>query len=547
MNTVDVRPALAKRLIQQQAVDATTVDAIVAEARRSGCTLVRQLLDSGALPSAVIADTASSVFGIERAAAASLDPDPEVMEQIDTDLILRLNALPLRISEGLLRIAVSDPANTTALDELRFHTGLPVVPVIADEADLHARIAVLTEGGVGAAADELASASRAEEVRDTSSADPPDDTPVIRYINELLRRAIREEVSDIHLEPFETHCRVRFRHDGILHEAARPPRDMADRLAARLKIMARMDIAERRLPQDGRLRLGSGAGDGVDFRVSSLPTLFGEKLVLRLLDPAATTLDLDSLGMEADQLAAYRAAIERPHGMILVTGPTGSGKTVTLYSALQQLNQSSRNILTVEDPVEIKLPGINQIAVNHRIGLDFPSLLRAFLRQDPDVMMVGEIRDRETAEIAIKAAQTGHLVLSTLHTNTAAGAITRLINMGIPRWSIAASVILISAQRLIRRLCPHCRRPAGSASDEGGWFEADGCQRCHHGYRGRVGIHEVLPMTDSLGRRILRADDDAAIATETAFSGLRTLRDTGMAKAARGLTSRSEIDRVTRS
>ena len=546
MEAADLRPTLAKQLIRQRAVDAATADTIVAEARRSGRTLVRQLLDSGALPSAVIADAASSVFGIERISGTALDPDPALLEQIDTDLILRLNALPLRIRDGHLRIAVSDPANTTALDELRFHTGLPVVPVIADEADLHARIAVLTEGGVSGAADELVSASRAEEVRDTAPIDPPDDTPVIRYINELLRRAIREGASDIHLEPFETHCRVRFRYDGMLHEVARPPRDMADRLAARLKVMARMDIAERRLPQDGRLRLDNEAGDGIDFRVSSLPTLFGEKVVLRLLDPAATTLDLDALGMESGQLDAYRAAIDRPHGMILVTGPTGSGKTVTLYSALQQLNQSSRNILTVEDPVEIKLPGINQIAVNHRIGLDFPSLLRAFLRQDPDVMMVGEIRDRETAEIAIKAAQTGHLVFSTLHTNDAAGAITRLINMGIPRWSIAASVILISAQRLIRRLCPHCRQPVASAPGEGEWFEAGGCSRCHDGYSGRLGIHEVLPMTDRLGRQILEAGDDAAITTGPIRSGLRTLREAGMAKAARGLTTWSEIDRVTR-
>ncbi|AGY92472.1 hypothetical protein SPICUR_07560 [Spiribacter curvatus] len=545
MDAAERRPALARWLVDRAALPPDRADTIIADARRAGRPLVRQLLDSDALSPALIADAASRVFGIERIPADSLDPLPELVAQIDPELILRHHALPLRWRDGVVQIAVSDPANTTALDELRFHTGLPVTPVLADDDDLRAQIALLT-GGVGAAADELVTAARAEEVRDAPTTAAEDDTPVIRYINELLRRAIREQVSDIHLEPFETHCRVRFRYDGILHEAARPPRDMADRLAARLKVMARMDIAERRLPQDGRLRLDSGAGNGVDFRVSSLPTLFGEKLVLRLLDAAATTLELDGLGMETDQLAAYRTAIERPHGMILVTGPTGSGKTVTLYSALQQLNQSSRNILTVEDPVEIKLPGINQIAVNHRIGLDFPHLLRAFLRQDPDVMMVGEIRDRETAEIAIKAAQTGHLVLSTLHTNDAAGAITRLINMGIPRWSIAASVILISAQRLIRRLCSHCRRPVDAATGQGHWFEANGCPRCHQGYRGRLGIHEVLPMTDTLGRRILEAGTDTGITPGPASSDLRTLRETGIAKAARGLTSLSEIDRVTR-
>ncbi|MEX0382256.1 ATPase, T2SS/T4P/T4SS family [Spiribacter sp. 1M153] len=541
MESADRRPALARRLVDWAALTPETADRLVADARRSGRPLVQQLLDSDALAPAVIAEAASLVFGIERVTEQGLEPVPELLDRVDPDLIQRHHALPLRWRDGVLQIAVSDPANTAALDELRFHAGLPVAPVLADDDHLTASIRRLT-GGVSGAADELVTAARAEAVRDAPAPDGEDDTPVIRYINELLRRAIREQASDIHLEPFETHCRVRFRHDGILQEATRPPRDMADRLAARIKVMARMDIAERRLPQDGRLRLDTDSG-GVDFRVSTVPTLFGEKLVLRLLDATATSLDLESLGMEPDQLAVYRAAIERPHGMILVTGPTGSGKTVTLYSALQQLNQSTRNILSVEDPVEIKLPGVNQIGVNHRIGLDFPHLLRAFLRQDPDVIMVGEIRDRETAEIAIKAAQTGHLVLSTLHTNNAAGAITRLINMGIPRWSIAASVILISAQRLIRQLCPHCRRPATTPA---GFHEPGGCPRCHHGYKGRIGIHELLPMTDALSEGLLEADADTGLSTPPAPAARRSLRDAGWAKAARGLTSAGEIDRVTR-
>ena len=541
MEPADHRPALARRLVEWAALTPETADRLVADSRQSGRPLVQQLIDSEVLAPAVIAEAASRVFGIERVGEAALEPAPELLERVDPDLIQRHHALPLRWRDGILQIAVSDPANTAALDELRFHAGLPVAPVLADDDHLSARIARLTEG-VDGATDELVTAARAEAVEDAPVPNGEDDTPVIRYINELLRRAIREQASDIHLEPFERHCRVRFRHDGMLHEVTRPPRDMADRLAARVKVMARMDIAERRLPQDGRLRFETESG-GVDFRVSTLPTLFGEKLVLRVLDAAATALDLDSLGMDADQIAVYRDAIDRPHGMILVTGPTGSGKTVTLYSALQRLNHSSRNILSVEDPVEIKLPGINQIGVNHRIGLDFPPLLRAFLRQDPDVMMVGEIRDRETAEIAIKAAQTGHRVLSTLHTNDAAGAITRLVNMGIPRWSIAASLTLISAQRLIRRLCPHCRRPAASAD---GYFEPGGCPRCHHGYRGRVGIHELLPVSAAVAAGLLEADVDRDPVPASTPTSRQTLRDAGLAKAAQGLTSLEEVDRVTR-
>ncbi len=545
MDAVVHRPTLARRLVKQGALGAAQADRIVAEARRTGRPLIRQLLDSGMLAPATIADAAADAFGMERVSGAELEPDPALLQRIDPEIIRRHQALPLERQGGMLRVAVSDPANVAALNELRFHTDLPVEPVLADDDRLTARIATLG-GGVEALGRELASAPRAEtEVRDGTGSPPEDDTPVIRYINELLRRAIREQASDIHLEPFEAHCRVRFRRDGLLQEVAHPPVDMADRLVARLKVMARMDIAERRLPQDGRLRVDTDDGEAVDFRVSTVPTLFGEKLVLRLLDSATAALGLEALGLEADQLAAYRAAIDRPHGMILVTGPTGSGKTVTLYSALQQLNHSSRNILTVEDPVEIKLPGINQISVNSRIGLDFPETLRAFLRQDPDIMMVGEIRDRETAEIAIKAAQTGHLVLSTLHTNDAPGAITRLVNMGIPRWNIAASVILVSAQRLVRRLCPHCRRPARIPPD-GQFFEAAGCHRCLNGYRGRLGIHEVMPMTDAIITRILQNDRGTTLADDLCATGLQSLRDAGLAKAAQGLTSLGEIDRVTR-
>ena len=541
------QPALVRRLVNAGALSARDAERIAARARHAGRPLVRELLDSNQLDPIRLADAAAAEFGLERVGADALEPEATVLARLDPDTLRQHHALPLRQRNGILQVAVADPANVAALNELRFQTALPVEPVLADDRALGARIAALG-GRVDTLDAELESASRTPgELRDSATGEAEDDTPVIRYINELLRRAVRERVSDIHLEPFEDHCRVRFRRDGVLHAVAEPPADMAGRLVARLKVMARLDIAERRLPQDGRLRLDEADEDVVDCRVSTVPTLFGEKLVLRLLEAAGATLGLQSLGLEADQLAAYQAALARPHGMILVTGPTGSGKTMTLYSALQQLNDTSRNILTVEDPVEIKLPGINQIPINSRIGLDFPQILRAFLRQDPDIMMVGEIRDRETAEIAIKAAQTGHLVLSTLHTNDAPGAITRLVNMGIPRWNIAASVILVSAQRLVRRLCRHCREPAPGPPAAGGGraFRAAGCPQCLHGYHGRFGIHEVMPVTEAISTRILHNDRDTAIAADLRATGLQSLRETGLARAAEGLTSHSEIDRVT--
>ncbi|MBY5269034.1 type IV-A pilus assembly ATPase PilB [Spiribacter salinus] len=556
MSGQPARPTLARRLINQSLATPAAIDQAVTTARANGTSLVQHLLDSGLIPPADMAALLAEEFGLPLVDATVLRPDSAALARLEPELLRRHHALPLRQDGDTLAVAISDPANVAALDEIRFHTGLPTTPVLAEDDALREQINRLA----GAVDHDLNEASEALEVRDAAPAGDTD-TPVVRTINRLLLRAIREKASDIHVEPFDDQCRIRFRRDGLLHEVASPPGRMAGRLSARLKVMARLDIAERRLPQDGRLRLHTPDGEAVDFRVSVCPTLHGEKLVLRLLDTAQAALCPTQLGFSQDQLGHYQAAIERPHGMVLVTGPTGSGKTVTLYSALQQLNTEPRNVLTVEDPVEINLPGVNQISTNPRIGFDFPQALRAFLRQDPDVIMVGEIRDRETAEIAIKAAQTGHLVLSTLHTNDAPSAVTRLLNMGIPAWNIAASISLIVAQRLVRRLCPGCRRPltlsrraaeaaglpaATTIQDPITVYEPVGCSRCIEGYSGRVGIHEVLPIDASLADQIVKGASTADITAAAHRRGLANLRTAGLEKVCAGATSLAEIDRVTR-
>ncbi len=549
------RPVLARHLIEQGALDHERIDQASHDAREQGLPLVRYLLDEKLVAPALIAQSAAKAFGLPWVDIRSVALEPDLIDQIDAKLIRRHRALPLHTQDGVLTIAIADPANVAAIDEIRFHTGLSVEPVLANDDALSERI----ETAIGAVSHDLETPSDAVEVRDSAANEPDDDTPVVRFVNRLLQRAVVENASDIHFEPFETYCRVRFRRDGVLHEVAQPPAIMAARLAARIKVMARLDIAERRLPQDGRLRFEPPDGQAVDFRISTCPTLYGEKLVLRLLNTASAGLAMEALGLTDEQLSAYQTAITRPHGMILVTGPTGSGKTVTLYSGLAQLNQISHNILTVEDPVEINLPGINQVSINPRIGLDFPHGLRAFLRQDPDIMMVGEIRDRETAEIAIKAAQTGHLVLSTLHTNDAPSAIARLANMGIAHWTLAASLSLITAQRLARRLCADCCRAvhlnatllkqAGFRADNASGltvYEPVGCSRCLDGYRGRVGIHEVLPMTERITEQTLEGAAASHIAAEARKAGYLSLREAGLEKVRAGLTSLAEIERVTR-
>lgn len=551
------RPLLAVRLLAANAMDAELLDEAVAEARHRRVPLVRHLLDMQFISPARLADITAETFGLRRGADDDLNPDTALLQQFDPALLRRHRALPLQYHGEQLEVAIADPANVKALDALRLHAGCPVEPLLVADDVLAQRLNTL-----------LTTSPEADarvEIQDEGESMPhgpgetaEQDTPIIRYANQILNRAVREQASDIHIEPQAHYCRIRLRRDGMLHEIARPPVAMADRLTARLKVMARMDIAERRIPQDGRLRFTDERDKATDFRVSSLPTLHGEKLVLRLLDAGTTTLGLDKLGLERQQQEILEQAIMQPHGMLLVTGPTGSGKTVTLYSALQALNTASRNLLSVEDPVEIRLAGVNQVSINPKAGLDFPTSLRAFLRQDPDVMMVGEIRDQQTAEIAVKAAQTGHLVLSTLHTNSAIAAITRLANMGIPGWNIAACLCLISAQRLARRLCTHCRRPVTlppKALEEAGFsteqiasiqlFEPVGCMRCLEGYRGRVGIHEVLPISPALADAIIRGRSEAQLLSIAREQGFQSLRETGLSKAAAGITSLAEIDRVT--
>ncbi len=490
----------------------------------------------------------------------TLDPHQIERGLIDRRLTRQYQALPLLRQGGKLLLALAEPAAMAAVDEIRFHTGLPVQPVVVEAAKLNRALQLRDRG------ESLLDEAGLEELQGDASpgaglgaeAANADETPIVRLVNRLLLDALQAGASDIHFEPFETSCRVRFRIDGILHEITRPPVHIARRIASRLKIMAQMDISERRLPQDGRIRLPAADGGGVDFRVNTLPTLWGEKLVLRILDGGGAQMDIDSLGLSEAQREHFESALAASQGMILVTGPTGSGKTVTLYAGLRLLNTPERNIATAEDPVEINLEGVNQVAVNNRIGLDFAACLRAFLRQDPDVLMVGEIRDLETAAIAVKAAQTGHLVLSTLHTNSAGETLTRLRNMGIAPFNLATSARLIIAQRLARKLCGHCRQPLRLPVDvllRAGFLETEidslqlhgarGCEHCKDGYRGRVGIYEMLPVSNELARVIMGDGNALDIAARAEAEGHEDLRRAALARAAAGLTSLDEVNRVT--
>ncbi len=487
--------------------------------------------------------------------------DPQRLERglIDRKLIQRRRVLPLMRHNGRLLLALADSAAMSALDEIKFHTGLTVQPVVVEAEKLDRALRLQSRGD--GLLDELGLdelQAEAEPAAALAGETPgADETPIARLVNRVLFDALQAGASDIHFEPYESACRVRFRIDGILHEITRPPVNIARRIASRLKIMAQMDISERRLPQDGRIRLRTADEGGIDFRVNSLPTLWGEKLVLRVLDGGGEPIDLDGLGLTDTQREQYLQALSSSQGMILVTGPTGSGKTVTLYAGLRVLNQPERNIATVEDPVEINLDGVNQLAVNNRIGLDFAMALRAFLRQDPDVLMVGEIRDLETAEIAVKAAQTGHLVLSTLHTNSAGETLNRLRNMGVPPFNLATSLRLIIAQRLLRKLCAQCRRPlrlprealrkAGFDSgeiDNLQLFGAGGCDQCKNGYRGRVGVYELLPLSPTLADIIMAGADSLQIAAQARKEGHGDLRRAALDKVAAGLTSLEEVTRV---
>jgi type IV pilus assembly protein PilB len=534
---------LAGRLVIEGLIDADQASKAQAAASDSKVPFVRYLVDEVKVDSRRLVEIASQEFGAPRFDITAFDAQFLPQGLVEPDLVTKHHALPLYSRGKRLFIAVSDPTNLSALDEMKFHTGLNTEAILVDESDLQRAIAAWSEDqdDIAGGLDDLESdefddidvsavdEDRKEGEEDTSGVD---DTPIVRFVNKVLVDAIKQGASDIHFEPYEKDYRVRFRTDGVLHEVVKPPRNLAPRLSARLKVMSQMDISERRVPQDGRIQMKLSRNRAIDFRVNSLPTLFGEKIVLRILDPTSAQMGIDALGYEEEQKQMYLKALGQPQGMILVTGPTGSGKTVSLYTGLNILNEPERNISTAEDPVEINLTGVNQVHVNPKVGLNFADALRAFLRQDPDIIMVGEIRDLETAEIAIKAAQTGHLVLSTLHTNSAAETITRLLNMGVPAFNVATSVSLIIAQRLARRLCKECKAPADHIPHDillqEGFTEemlqgatimkAVGCDACKDGFKGRIGIYEVVRITSEIADLILAEGNSREISRKARAS-----------------------------
>jgi type IV pilus assembly protein PilB len=561
---------LARRLVEESILDADSAIKSTEEARKEGTPFVAYLVSNGLCESRTIAVSASEEFGVPLMDLSAFDVESIPKDLVKESLIRQHNALPL-VRRGMrLFVAVSDPTNLQALDEIKFQTGVNTEAVLVEEDKLQTLIEQFLnrqdENALGDLDDDDLEdldmeAMDEDDDNEVDVRSATDDTPVVRFVNKMLLDAIKGGASDIHFEPYEKTYRVRFRTDGILHVMATPPSNLGTRLAARLKVMAELDISERRMPQDGRIKMKLSKTRAIDFRVNTLPTLWGEKIVLRILDPGSAKMGIEALGFEEDQQKFFLEALARPQGMILVTGPTGSGKTVSLYTGLNILNTAERNIATAEDPVEINLEGINQVHVNNKVGLNFAAALRSFLRQDPDVVMVGEIRDLETAEIAIKAAQTGHLVLSTLHTNSAAETLTRLRNMGVPAFNLATSVALIIAQRLARRLCTQCKQvidvPKETLLAEGfseeqiatGFevFEANpgGCGKCNDGYKGRVGIYEVVKITREMSRIIMEDGNSIELAQQARELGFNDLRASGLEKVMQGVTSLVEVNRVT--
>ncbi len=552
-------------LLKHDIVAENKVDIISADFLKQSKPFIRFLIEDKNLDAENIAKILSQSFGYPLIDLNSFDtamiPDGIRNEK----LIRKHNALPLFLRGKVLFVAMSDPTNLDALEDIQFNTGFPTELVLTNDHNLQIYIdKILEEEGDALDisdidAEELAGIDVQEERQeDDVATGDKEDAPIVVYINKILLDAIRKGASDLHFEPYEKSYRIRFRVDGILTEMAKPPISLASRMAARLKVMSKLDIAERRVPQDGRIKLALSKKKSIDFRVSTLPTMWGEKIVMRILDSSSAMLGIEMLGYEPAQKAIYMEALEQPQGMILVTGPTGSGKTVSLYTGLNILNTEERNISTAEDPVEINLDGINQVQINVRAGLTFPNALRSFLRQDPDIVMVGEIRDLETAEIAIKAAQTGHLVLSTLHTNSAAETLTRLLNMGVPSYNVASSVSIIIAQRLARRLCNHCKDedivPKPELEKQGftpeqlndiQLFKPIGCEHCTGGYKGRVGIYEVIKISDKMSSIIMEGGNSLDIAQQCQKEGYNNLRQSGLEKAHQGVTSLAEINRVT--
>lgn len=551
-------------LRQAKLISPTQEQAVMDHIHASGATVPEALIDLAIFHHHDLTEQLSQIFGLPETDLTRFDYAPLCQQLGLRELITRYQALPLHSNGQILTLAVADPTHLQVEDEFRFATGLQVELVLADHKALHAAIrrlygrSLATQGTQGKeiSQDELADLVQISDDEKTTIEDlSQDDSPVSRFINQILLDAVRKGASDIHFEPYESHYRIRLRCDGILVETQQPASHLSRRLAARIKILSKLDIAERRLPQDGRIKLRLDADTAIDMRVSTLPTLWGEKIVLRLLDSSAANLNIDKLGYNEQQKQLYLAALTKPQGMILMTGPTGSGKTVSLYTGLRILNTEQVNISTAEDPVEINLPGINQVQVQPKIGFGFAQALRSFLRQDPDVVMVGEIRDLETAEIAIKAAQTGHLVLSTLHTNSAAETVIRLANMGIEPFNLASSLSLIIAQRLARRLCPHCKvaiTPPAALQQQFGLLAEDavyeahpsGCTECTNGYSGRVGIYEVMAFHPALADAVMQRASIHQIETIAQQHGMQPLLQSGIEKLRAGITSFSELQRV---
>ncbi|WP_462379585.1 type IV-A pilus assembly ATPase PilB [Pseudomonas sp. Marseille-QA0892] len=555
---------LARQMVQASLLDERAAQQAQNQAQRDKVSLVHYVVQNKLAKGRAVAELASDQFGVALMDLAAIDKETQPQDIISEKLVREHRLLPLWKRGTRLFVAVSDPSNQQGIRDIQFSTGLTIEPVLVEDDKLTAAIekffdSVTTglENLDDVDLDGIETSSVTEDK--PAGTEDADDAPVVKFVNKMLLDAIRLGSSDLHFEPYEKSYRVRFRTDGLLHEASKPPIQLASRLAARLKVMAGLDISERRRPQDGRIKMKVTKNKSIDFRVNTLPTLWGEKIVMRILDPTSAQMGIEHLGYEDEQRELYLAALKQPQGMILVTGPTGSGKTVSLYTGLNILNTTDINISTAEDPVEINLEGINQVNVNPRQGMDFAQALRAFLRQDPDVIMVGEIRDLETAEIAIKAAQTGHMVMSTLHTNSAAETLTRLRNMGVPAFNIATSVNLIIAQRLARKLCSSCKKPVDIPSEtlqkEG--FPADkigsfklyapvGCENCKGGYKGRVGIYEVVKNTASLQRLIMEEANSIDIAVQMRKDGYNDLRTSGLLKAMNGVTSLEEVNRVTK-